>query len=48
MARKPFIAEQIIIMLREAEVALAQGESVGQVCIRTGVAEQTYYWWRKE
>ena len=35
-------------MLREAEVALAQGQSVAQVCKRLEVAEQTYYRWRKE
>ena len=32
MAGKRFTAEQIIIRLREAEVLLAQGQSVGQVC----------------
>ena len=40
--------EQIISKLREAEVALAQGETVGQVCRRLGVSEQSYYRWRKE
>ncbi|MCY4086121.1 MAG: transposase, partial [Actinomycetia bacterium] len=34
--------------LREAEVALAQGQSVAQVCRALGVTEQTYYRWRKE
>ena len=32
MAGKRFSAEQIIIKLREAEVGLAQGQTVGQVC----------------
>jgi len=40
--------EQIISKLREAEVALAQGETVGQICRRLGVLEQSYYRWRKE
>jgi len=40
--------EQIISKLREAEVALAQGETVGQICHRLGVSEQSYYRWRKE
>ena len=31
MSRKRYTPEQIISMLREAEVALAQGQSVGQV-----------------
>lgn len=43
--RKP---EQIINMLREAEVALSQGETIGQVCRRLGVSEQSYYRWRRE
>ena len=48
MARKRFTAEQIIMKLREAEVGLAQGQTVGQVCKQMGVTEQTYYRWRKE
>ena len=49
MAQKRFTAEQIIIKLREAEVGLAQGQRVGQVCRTIGVSEQTYYYrWRKE
>ena len=48
MARKRSTAEQIIGTLREAEVALAQGESVAKVARRLGVAEQTYYRWRRE
>ena len=43
--RKP---EQIINLLREAEVALSQGETIGQVCRRLGVSEQSYYRWRRE
>ena len=37
MAGKRFSAEQIIIKLREAEVGLAQGQTVGQVCKQIGV-----------
>ena len=40
--------EQIISMLREAEVALSQGQTVGQVCRALGVSEQSYYRWRRE
>ena len=43
-----YTPEQIISMLREAEVALAQGQSVGQACRTLGVSEQSYYRWRKE
>jgi len=48
MAGRRHTPEQIITRLREAEVALAQGRSVAQVCKRLEVAEQTYYRWRKE
>ena len=48
MARKRYTAEQIIGKLREAEVALAQGESIAKVAWRLGVSEQTYYRWRRE
>ena len=48
MSPKRYTPEQIISMLREAEVALAQGQSVGQACRTLGVSEQSYYRWRKE
>ena len=32
MSRKRYTPEQIISMLREAEVALSEGQAVGQVC----------------
>ena len=48
MARKRYTAEQIIRMLREAEVELAKGQKVGAVCKKLGVTANTYYRWRKE
>ena len=48
MARKGFSPEQIIGMLREAEVRLSQGEKVKGICRVLGITEQTYYRWRKE
>ena len=48
MAKKRFTAEQIIPKLREAEVELARGRTVAQVCKKLGITEQTYYRWRKE
>jgi transposase-like protein len=48
MKRKRFTAEQIIRMLREAEVHLSQGKSVKRVSRELGITEQTYYRWRKE
>ncbi len=48
MSRKRFSVEQIINHLREAEVLLSQGKTVGEVCRRIGVSEQSYYRWRRE
>jgi len=48
MPRKRFTVEQIINHLREAEVLLAQGQRVGDICRRLSIAEQTYYRWRRE
>ena len=48
MAKKKYTPEQIIEKLREAEVRLSKGESVGKICRTLGVSEQTYYRWRNE
>ena len=48
MPRRRFSVEQIIHHLREAEVLLLQGRTVGEVCRDIGVSEQSYYRWRKE
>ena len=48
MSRKRFEPEQIIGMLREAEVRLSQGAKVGEVCRHLGVSEQSFYRWRRE
>ena len=48
MARKRHSAEQIIHKLREAEVRLAQGQAVDEVCKQLEITAQTYYRWRKE
>jgi transposase-like protein len=48
MGRRTFTAEQIINKLREAEVLLSQGETVGEASRRIGVTEQAYYRWRRE
>jgi putative transposase len=47
MPKKRYNAEEIIHKLREADVLLSQGMNVGQVSKRIGIAEQTYYRWRK-
>ena len=48
MSRKRFTPEQIIGILREADVKLSQGKNVGQLCREMGITEQSYYRWRKE
>jgi putative transposase len=48
MKKKGFSAEQIIGKLREVEVLLGQGGSVGEVSRKLGITEQTYYRWRRE
>src|SRR5208282_6383832 len=48
MPRKTYGPEQIIGMLREAEVALGQGRRVDEVCRGLGITSVTYYRWRKE
>ena len=48
MAKKRLSVEQIIGKLREAELLLAQGQTVPQAAKKIGVTEQTYYRWRKE
>lgn len=48
MGVKRYKPEEIISKLREAEVLLAQGVSVGEVVRQLGVTQVTYYRWRKE
>ena len=48
MGRKIYTAEQIIGLLREAEVLQGQGMTIGDVSRKLGISEQTYYRWRKE
>ena len=48
MSRKRFSSEQIIEILREAEVLQSQGMTIGEVSRKLGISEQTYYRWRKD
>ena len=48
MVKKSHSPEQVINKLREAEILLSQGATVGEACRKIGVTEQTYYRWRKE
>jgi transposase-like protein len=47
-ARKNKTPAQIINYLRKAEVELAGGRTVREVCKELGVTEHTYYRWRRE
>ena len=48
MVRKLFKPEQIINRLREAEVLISQGSTIGEASRKIGITEQTYYRWRRE
>ena len=48
MGKKRYTTEQIITMLREAEVLHTKGERIEAICRHLGITEQTYYRWRKE
>jgi putative transposase len=48
MKGKKHSAEQIIKKLREADVMLAAGKSIGQVCQALEVSEQTFHRWRNQ
>ncbi len=48
MVRRAYSPEQIINKLREAEVLLSQGATIGEASRKIGVTQQTYYRWRKE
>jgi putative transposase len=48
MVRKGFTAEQIINKLREVELLVSRGSTIGTASKKIGVTEQTYYRWRKE
>ncbi len=48
MPTKRHTPEQVINKLREAEVAMAQGSTVGEASRQIGVTQQTFYRWRNE
>jgi putative transposase len=48
MARKRHTAEQVVNLLRQVEVGIANGKTTGQACKEALITEQTYYRWRKE
>jgi len=46
--KRKHTTEQIVAKLREAEVELAKGKSVLEICKKLEITDQTYYRWRKE
>ena len=47
MGKKINSPERIVRKLREAEVLISQGNTIGQASRQLGITEQTYYRWRK-
>jgi transposase-like protein len=48
MPTKRYKPEQIMTLLRQVEVVIANGRTTPQACREAGISEQTYYRWRKE
>ena len=49
MARgKKHTAEQIVNLLRQVEVGVANGKTLSLACKEAEIVEQTYYRWRRE
>ena len=48
MPKKRNNAEQIVTKLRQIEVLVAQGRTIGQACKEAEISEQSYYRWRNE
>ena len=48
MPKKRLGAEQIVMLLRQIEVATSQGKLAAIACREAGISEQSYYRWRKE
>lgn len=40
--------EQIVTMLRQIEVSIANGKTTSQACKEAAITVQTFYSWRKE
>ena len=48
MPMKRYKAEQIVTLLRQIEVGIANGKPTPQACKEAEITIQTYYRWRKE
>ena len=45
---KKYQPEQVVNLLRQIEVAVANGKTTAVACKEAGIVEQTYFRWRKE
>lgn len=48
MPKKRFRGEQIVTLLRQIEVLMAQGKSAPVACRDAGISLRSFYRWRKE
>ena len=48
MSNTRYKPEQIVTMLRQIEVGVANGKTTPQACQEAGITVQSYYRWRKE
>ena len=48
MSRRRLKPEQIVNLLRQMEVEIANGKTTPQAAREVGITEQTYYRWRRE
>jgi transposase-like protein len=48
MGKKKYTPEQIVLILRKVEILCGQGKTVAQAVRENGIADMTYYKWRKE
>ena len=48
MPMRKYKPEQIVTLLRQVEVEIANGKSTPQACKEAEITAQTYYRWRKE
>ena len=48
MPTKRYKPEEIVTLLRQIEVGIANGKSTPQACKEAEINTQTYYRWRKE
>ncbi len=48
MPMKRYKPEQIVVLLRQIEVEMANGKTTPQACKEAAITVQTFYRWRKE